>query len=193
MSNRNALQTHKFWCLFLALLISSCGAVKKKTTYSKTKKRTVSVAASEPSKGNSREPRRTKKKPIALTKADNIINTALTFSGTKYKYGGTTKKGMDCSGLLYVSFGKHDVQLPRISYHMAEEGKRVGIHKVEKGDLLFFKTKKRGRRINHVGMVVSIEGDEVKFIHSSSSRGVIVSSLREGFWNNAFVKATRIL
>lgn len=193
MGKNTALHLYKFWYLFLILLISSCGAVTKKTSYSKTKKRTVTVAASEPNSQNSREPQRTKKKPIVLTKADNIINTALTFSGTKYKYGGTTKKGMDCSGLLYVSFGEHDVQIPRVSYHMAEKGKRVGIKKVEKGDLLFFKTKKRGRRINHVGMVVSIEGDEIKFIHSSSSRGVIVSSLREGFWNNAFVKATRIL
>ena len=128
-----------------------------------------------------------------LSAADNIINTALTYSGTRYKYGGTTKKGMDCSGLLFVSFGEHDVQLPRVSYVMAEEGKRVRIHKVVKGDLLFFKTKKRGKRINHVGMVVAVVNDEIKFIHSSSSRGVIVSSLREGYWNSAFVKATRIL
>lgn len=193
MGNTKALQLHKFGYLLLILLITSCGAVKKKTTYSKTRKqRTVSVA---PSKEDSRTraPRKRKERPTALSPADNIINTALTFSGTRYKYGGTTKKGMDCSGLLYVSFGEHDVQLPRVSYHMAEEGKRVRINKVEKGDLLFFKTKKRGRRINHVGMVVSVNDDEIKFIHSSSSRGVIVSSLREGFWNNAFVKATRVL
>ncbi|TMM59481.1 NlpC/P60 family protein [Maribacter algarum] len=193
MGIRNALHLHKFGYLLLVLLIASCGAVKKKTTYGKTsKKRTVSVA---PSKEVSltRAPRTRKERPTALSPADNIINTALTFSGTRYKYGGTTKKGMDCSGLLYVSFGEHDVQLPRVSYNMAEKGKRVRINKVEKGDLLFFKTKKQARRINHVGMVVSVKGDEVKFIHASSSRGVIVSSLREGFWNNAFVKATRVL
>jgi len=192
MGNKNALQLCKFGYLFLILLITSCGAVKKKTTYGKTpKERTVSVA---PSAENVRVKRdRARKKKTSLSPADNIINTALTFSGTRYKWGGTTKKGMDCSGLLYVSFGKHDVQLPRVSRDMAEEGKRVKINKVEKGDLLFFKTKKRGKRINHVGMVVSIKNDEIKFIHSSSSRGVIVSSLREGFWNNAFVKATRVL
>lgn len=193
MGNRNALQLHKFSYLLLVLLISSCGAVKKKTTYSRTpKERTVSVAPSNDDSQN-RAPRKRKEKATSLSPADNIINTALTFSGTRYKYGGTTKKGMDCSGLLYVSFGEHDVQLPRVSYHMAEEGKRVRINKVEKGDLLFFKTRKRGKRINHVGMVVSIKNDEIKFIHASSSRGVIVSSLREGFWNSAFIKATRVL
>ena len=175
----------------------NCGSVKKKTTYSqnknysKTRKVTVKASTSDPNNTPSRTIRNSSNKSISA--ADNIINTALTFSGTRYKYGGTTKKGMDCSGLLYVSFGKHDVSLPRVSYHMAEEGKKVKIKNVEKGDLLFFKTRKRARRINHVGMVVAIEGDEVKFIHASSSRGVIVSSLREGYWNHAFVKATRVL
>ncbi|MFK7811809.1 MAG: C40 family peptidase [Maribacter sp.] len=192
MGNIKALHLNKFRYLLVALFIASCG-VKKKTTYGKTpRERTVSVA---PSKEGTRPrtPRNRKEKITSLSPADNIINTALTFSGTRYKWGGTTKKGMDCSGLLYVSFGEHDVQLPRVSYDMAEEGKRVKVNQVEKGDLLFFKTKKRGRRINHVGMVVSNKNDEVKFIHASTSRGVIVSSLREGFWNNAFVKATRVL
>jgi len=190
MGNTKALRLHTFGYLLVVLFISSCGT--KKTTYGKNpRQRTVSVA---PSKEDSRTraPRKRKER-TTLSPADNIINTALTFSGTRYKYGGTTKKGMDCSGLLYVSFGEHDVQLPRVSYHMAEKGKRIRINKVEKGDLLFFKTKKRATRINHVGMVVSIDDDEIKFIHASSSRGVIVSSLREGYWNNAFVKATRVL
>ncbi len=174
----------------------NCG-VKKKTTYSKsknyskTRKVTVEASTSNPNNPPNRSTRNSSKEHSTV--ADNIINTALTFSGTRYKYGGTTKKGMDCSGLLFVSFGEHDVKLPRVSYHMAEEGKKVKIRNVEKGDLLFFKTRKRARRINHVGMVVAVEGDEIKFIHASTSRGVIVSSLREGYWNHAFVKATRVL
>lgn len=187
----------KLLYLFLGILITNCGGIKKKTTYSKnkdynkTRKVTVEATTSDPNHTN--RSTRNSSRRTTLSAADNIINTALTFSGTRYKYGGTTKKGMDCSGLLYVSFGEHDVQLPRVSYVMAEEGKRIRINKVVKGDLLFFKTKKRGKRINHVGMVVAVENDEIKFIHSSSSRGVIVSSLQEGYWNSAFVKATRVL
>ena len=175
----------------------NCGSVKKKTTYSKnkdysqTRKVTVEATKSDTDPLLEKTTRKNSNKTNAV--ADNIINTALTFSGTRYKYGGTTKKGMDCSGLLYVSFAEHEVKIPRVSYHMAEEGKKVKIKNVEKGDLLFFKTRKRARRINHVGMVVAVEGDEIKFIHASSSRGVIVSSLREGYWNHAFVKATRVL
>lgn len=208
----------KLVLLLTIFLITSCGS--KKTTYSSTKDfegtrkvsvkaseetisteprvrkrrtRKVSVAGSEPERTNT-EIRNSKRNTenYTLTKADQIINTALTFSGTRYKWGGTTKKGMDCSGLLYVSFSEHDVELPRVSRDMAEKGHKVKLKNIEKGDLIFFKTK-RGRNINHVGMVVAIEGDEIKFIHASSSRGVIVSSLREGYWNSAFVKATRVL
>ncbi len=181
----------KILLLFLIIQVSGCGIVKKKTTYNK--KRKVTVAASEPKARKSTETTKERTLTTTLSVADNIINTALTYAGTRYKYGGTTKRGMDCSGLLYVAFGEHDVQLPRISYHMAEEGKRIRINKVVKGDLLFFKTKRRGRKINHVGMVVAVDDYEVKFIHASSSRGVIVSSLKEGYWNSAFVKATRVL
>lgn len=181
---------------FLLLFIASCGSTKKKTVSSKERK--ISVAAADTKRRGVTEPSGSvntfpKTAKTYNTKADNIINTALTFSGVRYKFGGTTSKGMDCSGLLYVSFAKHDIKLPRTSIHMAEEGKKIRIRDVEKGDLLFFKTQRRAKRINHVGMVVHVEGDEIKFIHSSSSRGVTVSSLREGFWNNAFVKATRIL
>ncbi len=192
MGSKNAIQYRKIAGLFLTLTMISCGAVKKKTTYSSSsKRRTVTVA---PSESKVEKPQiNNLRKRVHLSVADNIINTALTFSGTKYKYGGTTKKGMDCSGLLYVSFGEHDIQLPRVSYHMAEKGKRIKINKVAKGDLLFFKTRKRSRRINHVGMVVAVDNNEIRFIHASSSRGVIVSSLREGYWNSAFVKATRVL
>lgn len=182
--------------LFVTFLLVSCGASRKAST--STTERTISVAAANNARtGTVKEPLETKASTITenhnLTKADQIINTALTFSGVRYKFGGTTRKGMDCSGLLYVSFADHDIQLPRTSYHMAAEGIRIKVKDVQKGDLLFFKTSRGSKRINHVGMVVAIENDDITFIHASTSRGVTVSSLRDGFWNNAFVKATRIL
>ncbi|WP_282053507.1 C40 family peptidase [Maribacter luteus] len=177
--------------LLLLLFLGSC-ATKKRTTHSKERK--ISVAAS-PRNSMEEAPDpvlETPENPAAASKINNIINTALTYSGVRYKYGGTTKKGMDCSGLLYVAFKKNDVDLPRVSSAMANEGKRIRVNQVEKGDLLFFKTRK-GKKINHVGLVVAVENDDIKFIHASTSRGVIVSSLREGYWNYAFVKANRIL
>ena len=184
--------------ILLLVLVASCGSQKNARS---TKNRTVSVAAAdEARKGNNSDSPKVHPESIGKetpnrfdSKADYIINTALTFSGVRYKYGGTSRKGMDCSGLLYVSFAEHDINLPRTSIRMAERGKKIRVRDVTKGDLLFFKTSKGSKRINHVGMVVKVEKDEIKFIHASTSRGVTVSSLREGFWNHAFVKATRIL
>ncbi|MEE9362673.1 MAG: C40 family peptidase [Cellulophaga sp.] len=175
--------------LFLSLFIG-CGVYKKKTTYAKERK--VTVEASATKEIQPKDSILTIIPATSFTQADAIINTALTYTGVRYKFGGTTKKGMDCSGLLFVSFKKHGASLPRVSIAMAKEGRRIKITKVKKGDLLFFKTR-RGKKINHVGLVVSVNKDEIKFVHASSSRGVIVSSLREGFWNYAFVKATRVL
>jgi cell wall-associated NlpC family hydrolase len=170
------------------LVLASCIA-KKKTTYSKTK--TVTVASKE---GDTISTTTTKKiKKNTNRNADQVVEKAMAFSGTRYKFGGTTKRGMDCSGLIYVALQENDIPFPRVSHQMANEGKRIKLKEVEKGDLLFFKTSKRGKRINHVGLVVDVDGDDIRFIHSTTSRGVIVSSLREGFWNHSFVKATRIL
>jgi len=176
----------------LLFLLSSC-FVKKKTTYGKERK--ITVEASDENQVTEVDSTVVEKPTSGLpsSKASDIINTALSYSGVRYKYGGTTSKGMDCSGLLYVSFKEHDIAIPRISNDMANEGKRIRVHQVEKGDLLFFKTARKGKKINHVGLVVAVDDDEIKFIHASTSRGVIVSSLREGYWNYAFVKATRIL
>lgn len=181
----------------VVLFFSSCGLVKKKTTYAEQP--TVSVPASESAAEMPRDayeeppfrPEAAADMPEASV-ADAVVATALSFSGVKYRYGGTTRNGMDCSGLLYVSFQEHDFTLPRVSHEMAQEGHKVKIGQVQKGDLLFFRTTRRGGKINHVGLVVEVDGDDVRFIHSTTSRGVIVSSLREGFWNYAFVKATRV-
>ena len=180
------LLNKKLLVLGIAVLLTGCFA-KKKTTYSKT--RTVTIESSD----TTTITKKTRKRVKENSEANKVIESAMAFSGVRYKYGGTTRKGMDCSGLIYVALQENDIVFPRVSYQMANEGKRVHINDVQKGDLLFFKTRKNSKRINHVGLVVAIDDDEVKFIHSSSSRGVIVSSLREGYWNSAFIKATRIL
>lgn len=170
----------------------SCGASKKKT--SSRPERKISIGPSTTSRAASKDATKIASPALASPrKSKQIINTALNFSGVRYKFGGTTTKGMDCSGLLYVSFAEHNIDLPRASYEIAKEGENIDLKQVTEGDLLFFGTSKRKKNINHVGLVVSVDGDEIKFIHSTTSRGVIVSSLREGYWNYAFIKATRIL
>ena len=132
-------------------------------------------------------------KKAAYSKADYIIDYAKQFQGVRYKWGGTTKSGMDCSGLIYESFKSSDIFLPRISRDMAKKGHKVQLKKVLKGDLLFFKTGNRRNAVNHVGLVVDIKNNDIKFIHASSSKGVIISGLNESYWLKAFYEARRVL
>lgn len=124
---------------------------------------------------------------------EKIINHAKKFKGTKYKYGGVTKKGMDCSGLIYTAFKEEAIALPRISSDMAKSGDWIDLKKVKAGDLLFFATRKNSRKINHVGLVVNSSLGRVEFIHSTTSSGVITSLLSERYWYFSFVQARRVL
>ncbi|WP_298782456.1 C40 family peptidase [uncultured Polaribacter sp.] len=127
------------------------------------------------------------------SKADRIVENALKYKGVKYKFGGVTKKGMDCSGVIYVAFGEENFKLPRVSRDMAKSGPEISLSKTRKGDLLFFKTGKSSRNVNHVGLVISNKKGQIRFLHSTSSRGVITSLLSEKYWNKAFVKAIKVL
>lgn len=136
--------------------------------------------------------KKTYKSPTT-NKADRIINQAEAFAGTRYKFGGTTRKGMDCSGLVYVAFQKENIALPRVSRDMATRGKPVKKTAIKKGDLVFFKTNKNSRKINHVGLVTHVKAGVIYFIHATSSKGVITSSLDERYWKSAYSQARRVL
>ena len=127
------------------------------------------------------------------SKAEHIIDYSKQFEGVRYKWGGTTKKGMDCSGLVYESFKAYNVILPRISRDMAKRGNKIKLKNVHKGDLLFFKTGNKRNSVNHVGLIVDIRNNDIKFIHATTSKGVIISGLNERYWLNAFYEARRIL
>lgn len=121
-----------------------------------------------------------------------LINSASDNLGVGYRGGGTTKAGFDCSGLIYSTFKKFDITLPRSSHEMATVGTKIDLSNAKKGDLIFFINRGQ-RRINHVGMVVEVTDDEVKFIHSSTQSGVIISSTKESYYNRTFVQINRVL
>lgn len=121
-----------------------------------------------------------------------LINSASENLGVGYRGGGTTKAGFDCSGLIYTTFKKFDITLPRSSHEMATVGTKIDLSDAKKGDLIFFINRGQ-RRINHVGMVVEVSNDEVKFIHSSTQSGVIISSTKEPYYNRTFVQINRVL
>ena len=128
-------------------------------------------------------------KKIRAQESEKVVAQAKTFLGTPYAWGGTTKNGIDCSGLVYNAFPRQ-YNLPRTAKAMSKQGKRTSLSKLKPGDLVFFKT---GRKLTHVGIVVSNHKDYPEFIHSSTSKGVIISSLGEAYWQKNYRKARRII
>ncbi len=123
---------------------------------------------------------------------DLLVNTASENIGTNYRSGGKDKGGFDCSGLMIYTFGKYDVKLPRTSSEQSQFGASITAAESQKGDLIFFSTNGSGN-INHVGMITEVLGEEIKFIHSSSSNGVIISSNQESYYAKNFRKINRVL
>ena len=121
-----------------------------------------------------------------------LIDSAYSYIGTPYKWAGTSRSGMDCSGFVSTAFSAINVPLSRSSTEMSTQGKDIPLSQAEVGDLLFFKTNRKRNRISHVGIVVGV-GDEVKFIHASVSQGITVSSLSENYWQKAYAKTSRVL
>ena len=134
--------------------------------------------------------------PISLenmSKAEFLIAKASEHLGTRYRGGGTTSAGFDCSGLMFSTFKNIDMTLPRSSGSMAVgAGVKIVREQAQKGDLIFFTTNGRGS-INHVGMITEIIGDEIKFIHSSVQSGVVISSTKEPYYAKRFIQINRVL
>jgi probable lipoprotein NlpC len=125
---------------------------------------------------------------------NQVIKEARSFTGTPYKYGGTTRAGMDCSGLTGNAFKAIGLTLPRTTEDQALVGDKVKRRKVRPGDLVFFATGKRRRVITHVGIVTEGKGKaDVKFIHASTTLGVVETDLYSDYYRKRFRIARRII
>ncbi|KEO72858.1 C40 family peptidase [Anditalea andensis] len=123
---------------------------------------------------------------------DQVVTTAQSFRGTPYRYGGTTRSGMDCSALLFQSFSSIGVTLPRSSEAQSKIGRRVALKGLQKGDMVFFATGKRKRQVTHAGIVTSNHRGNIQFIHASTSLGVTEDNVKSNYWSNRFVLGRRV-
>lgn len=122
-----------------------------------------------------------------------VLSEAETYLGTPYRYGGTSRNGIDCSAFVQSVFQMFNQELPRVSAAQAKEGQVVSKEELRAGDLVFFATN-GGSRVSHVGIVhnVSDEG-EVEFIHASTSQGVTVTPLSQAYRAKRYLYAKRII
>ena len=127
-----------------------------------------------------------------VTSNTNSIQQKLTkqydlYKGTKYKYGGTDKRGFDCSGFTQKVYDNaFQIKLPRTTEEIGKVGEKVKKNKLKSGDLVFFRP---SRKYKHVGIYM---GNDT-FMHSSTSKGVIKSDLNNVYWERKYRYAKRIL
>lgn len=140
-------------------------------------------------------PRRTSSRPSSrpLVAANlpstgvGLLDRAQRYMGVRYRWGGTTSRGFDCSGFVGHVFRTQGVRLPRTSIEQSRVGQAVSRGELRQGDLVFFRT--RGRRISHVGIYMG----GGRFIHASSGGGSVrTDTLNSGYYNRRFAGARRV-
>lgn len=168
----------------LAVMLASCGTQRNAPTPpppSPTSRPAPTVKVP-----SGRKPAVQEKK---ASTGDDIEREARRWLGTPYKYGGKERSGTDCSGMVMAVYETSTgLKLPRDSRSQQEWCTRIDRSKLRKGDLVFFSSKAGGGSVSHVG--IYIEDD--KFIHASTSRGVIISELTEKYYERHFHSAGRV-
>ena len=125
--------------------------------------------------------------PRVLPKGEEIVTIAKSLLGTPYRYGGTTPRGFDCSGLVYYTHQQVGIAVPRSAGKQYAARRPLRLAQLRPGDLLFFRLSRR--RISHVAIYTGSH----RFIHApSSGKRVSYSSLQNPYWKKHFVGAGRL-
>lgn len=124
---------------------------------------------------------------------DSMVMRATECIGIKYQYGGTSKKGFDCSGFVNYVYSAFGISLPRSSYEIANLGTKVSMDELQAGDLVFFKGRSvSSTRVGHVGMVLEKTDGGFKMIHASVAKGVRIDNYSDAYYKARFMFAKRL-
>ena len=119
--------------------------------------------------------------------ARQLETAAERWIGTPYRYGGTSARGIDCSGLIQILYADAlGLELPRTTRDQRRVGRSVAPQRWQPGDLLFFDTPGKAR---HAGIYLR----DGRFVHASTSQGVMISDLAEPYWQRTYDQSRRIL
>jgi murein DD-endopeptidase / murein LD-carboxypeptidase len=125
--------------------------------------------------------------------ADSLIRYAKRYLGTRYQSGGYSSKGFDCSGFTAYVFSQFGLKLPHSSRSQATLSKPVDRSKVQKGDLIFFKSQHAHRpSVGHVGIVISNPGEKIFFIHASLHKGITVDAMDSAYYKSRYLAVGRL-
>ena len=106
--------------------------------------------------------------------------------GVRHRLGGESKKGIDCSGFVQMTYrDRFGIKLPRSTSYQAREGQTIDKSKLTIGDLVFFRI---NRSLNHVGIYLG----KNRFLHVSTKQGVMISELDDKYWSGRYWKAVRL-
>lgn len=196
-------------CVPLLLLALSCGSMRQGSgTSASDALRTREVGVVEAPQGKAEEKKQTQsapeaKKPAseaaqkqAETLGDQVVAYARTFLGTPYKLGASGPRLFDCSGFTRYVFKHFGYEMTQYTGAQFKEGREVAsFADLQKGDLVFFGQRGSVRNIGHVGIVVSIDEERgsFRFIHASSSGGVIESESTQSYYLMRYIGARRFL
>ncbi|OFY97738.1 MAG: hypothetical protein A3K10_07085 [Bacteroidetes bacterium RIFCSPLOWO2_12_FULL_31_6] len=130
--------------------------------------------------------------PICIN--DSIIKEAEKYLGIKYKFGGISDKGFDCSGFTSHVFSSVSVNLPHSAIGQSNMGISMDIKQSQKGDLIFFKGRStKLNRIGHVGIIVENNDSIISFIHASVHNGITKSNFNDDYYKKRYICVRRIL
>jgi cell wall-associated NlpC family hydrolase len=181
------LQSVYKWLLFLLIPVSSI--ITLWSCNQSTKEEVIVEQSSDIDQNDSTQ--------IPLTLGEQVVAYATTLLNTPYKVAGKDSLGFDCSGFVSYVFKKHGIQIPSSSRHIAELGKKISTEEAKPGDLVFFRgTDPNSTEVGHIGIVVSVQGEPIKFIHSSSAQAspyVKYDSLARPNYNRRFIMVKRII
>ncbi len=181
--------------LVIAVIFNSCSYLRETPSYRETPRdetRRQSQSRRSATITETRQFYETKSQRLgyALNGNENpeLLTEIVAWLGTPYRHGGTTRSGVDCSGLATHIYRKvYNIDLSRATVDMTQRTRKVNRRQLKEGDLVFFKI--NNRKISHVGVYISNN----RFVHSSTSRGVIISSLDEEYYDRRFAYGGRVL